>query len=131
MIRRLRRSPELTRARARFHDVLRELEPAKAALAEVMPTNRLPGRQLPDALLEFEAGLERAAVLMPAWRRHEVDEVWLACEAGLTEARRRASRLREDAPDLGGVEGLIWAVGELLGPLEPFAAAEDRLRTAR
>ena len=40
----------------------------------------------------------------------------------------RASRFREEAPELGGFEGLIWAVEELLGPLEPFAEAAERFR---
>jgi hypothetical protein len=47
------------------------------------------------------------------------------------EARARAARFREDAPELGGFEGLIWAVETLLDPLEPFAAAADRFRSMR
>ena len=37
-------------------------------------------------------------------------------------ALERAERLRNDAPDLGGFEGLIWAVEQLMDPLGPFRA---------
>jgi hypothetical protein len=111
--------------------VLAEVEPAKAVLTAVMPTTRLPGRSLPDALVEFEAHLERADVAMPAWRHPRIEPEWAACERGVTEARARAERFRRDAPDLGGFEGLIWAVGELLSPLEAFEAAERRFRDLR
>jgi hypothetical protein len=114
-----------------FAAVLGEVEPAKAALTEVMPTTRLPGRPLPDALSEFEARLGRAKHRMPSWRVDAVDEVWVACDAGIDEALARAERLRADAPDLGGFEGLLWAVGELLAPLEPFQQADRRFRTLR
>lgn len=128
MFRRRRLPPELEAHFAAFHIVLDEIEPAKAALTEVMPTTRLPGRPLPDALHEYEQGLARAAVLMPAWRAEPVELEWTACEGGLAEARERARELREDAPDLGGFEGLIWAVERLLGPLEVFATADERFR---
>lgn len=126
--RRGRSSPELQTSLAAFRNVLEHLEPAKAALTEVMPTTRMPGRPLPDALAEFEEGLERAETLMPRWRVPALEREWDACERGLAQARERAGRLREDAPELGGFEGLIWAVGELMAPLEGFAAAADRYR---
>jgi hypothetical protein len=114
-----------------FGAVLAEVEPAKAALTEVMPTTRMPGVSLPDALIEFEARLSAADALMPSWRRPEVEEEWVACDAGLRSASERARRFREDPPDLGGFEGLIWAVEELLDPLEPFRAAAERFRRLR
>ena len=129
MILRRRRLPEpLEPVYAAFVEVLEEVEPAKAALSSVMPTTRLPGRPLTDAVLEFEERLGRARDGMPAWRAADVEPQWAACDAGVTEALDRARRLREEAPDLGGFEGLIWAVGELLAPLEPFEAAERRFR---
>ena len=128
ILRRKRPSPEVQSSFAAFHDVLVHLEPAKAALTEVMPTTRLPGRPLPDALAEFEEGLDRSQALMPAWRAQEVESEWIACERGLTEARDRARRFREDAPELGGFEGLIWAVEELMSPLDAFAVAAERFR---
>jgi hypothetical protein len=131
ILRRKRLPPELEEAFAAFGSVLDEVEPAKAALTEVMPTTRLPGRPLPDALLAFEEHLARAAGQMASWRRPQVDEVWTVCDAGIAEARGRAERLRRDAPDLGGFEGLIWAVGELMAPLEAFEAAERRFRELR
>ncbi len=128
MFRRSRPSAELADAFVAFHAVLGELEPAKATLTEVMPTTRMPGRPLPDALLEFERGLERSTRLMPAWRVSETEELWVACDAGLEQARARARGFREEAPELGGFEGLIWAVEHLLAPLDPFAAADERFR---
>ncbi|MDH5314496.1 MAG: hypothetical protein OEW66_11780 [Actinomycetota bacterium] len=114
-----------------FERVLSEIEPAKEALTEVMPTTRVPGRPLPDALVEFVERLERARAAMPAWRCAEIEPEWSACANGVDEALGRARRLREDAPDLGGFEGLIWAVEELLDPLEPFRSAAERFRSMR
>ena len=128
IFRRKRLPPALQAPFAAFRSVLAEVEPAKAALTEVMPTTRMPGRSLPDALLEFEGGLTRGVELMPGWRAHEVESEWKACERGLADALDRAKRFREEAPELGGFEGLIWAVEELLGPLEPFAEAAERFR---
>jgi hypothetical protein len=126
MFRRARPSGEVADAFTAFRAVLDELEPAKAALADVMPTTRMPGRPLPDALLMFEDGLARAGPLMAAWRVPDVESEWIACEAGMARVEERARKLREEAPDLGGFEGLIWAVEELLAPLEPFAVAAER-----
>jgi len=125
---------ELAPAAEAFRRVLAELEPAKEGLAEVLPTNRLPGRPLVDALASYEGALERATALMPAWRRSEVDDVWRRCADGLTVARERASRLRNEAPDLGGFEGLLGTIQSLLDPLDPFEDAAQRftaLRTRR
>jgi hypothetical protein len=127
-LRRERLPSELEAPFAAFLRVLDQLEPAKAALTEVMPTTRLPGRALPDALLEFEDGVARARRLMPEWRADAVEPAWSACDRGIDESLRRARRLREEAPELGGFEGLIWAVEELLGPLEVFASAATRFR---
>lgn len=114
-----------------FSLVLAQIEPAKATLTHVMPTTRMPGTPLPDALAEFEQGLLTARKMMPQWRRGELEDVWSACNEGIDEALDRARRLREEAPDLGGFEGLIWAVEQLLAPLEPFADAATRFRSLR
>jgi hypothetical protein len=127
-LRRKRITPEVQSAFDAFRAVLEHLEPAKAALTDVMPTTRMPGRPLPDALAEFEEGLERAEERMPAWRISAVEAEWIDSEQGLTEARVRARRFREDAPEVGGFEGLIWAVEELMAPLDGFAAAAERFR---
>jgi hypothetical protein len=135
MIFRRRQLPETLRGpAAAFDDVLAELEPGKAAITSVMPSTRMPGMPLPDALMEFESRVARAQELMPGWRRPETQDVWSACEAGLNESAERARRFREEAPELGGFEGLIWAVGHLMDPLDVFARAEsrfDELRTSR
>jgi hypothetical protein len=129
--RRKRLPTELVEPFAGFTSVLEQIEPAKAALTEVMPTTRMPGRPLPDALAEFEERLSRAAELMPSWRSPQVEDEWRACERGIGEAKARARRFREDPPELGGFEGLIWAVEELLHPLEPFQGAAERFRSLR
>ena len=68
---------------------------------------------------------------MPGWRTPEMGPRWTACDEGLAEALDRSRRLREDAPDLGGFEGMIWTVETLLEPLEPFVAAAERFRSLR
>lgn len=131
MFRRRRLPPELESVRDAFDAVLGEVEPAKAALADCMPTTRLPGRPLPDALAEYEGHLERARALMPAWRHPALETAWLACEAGLVDALALARTLREEAPKLGGFEGLLGAVESLMDPLDPFEVAADRFRDLR
>jgi hypothetical protein len=131
ILRRKRLPAELDEALSAFTAVLAEVEPGKAALTEVMPTTRLPGRPLAEALSVFEEHLARADELMVGWRRRELAGAWDACEAGIAEARRRAAELRTDAPDLGGFEGLVWAVGELIAPLEAFEGAARRFHELR
>jgi hypothetical protein len=131
MFRRRRLPEELREVEAAFSEVLDEVEPAKAALTQCMPSTRAPGRALPDALAEFGEHLERARVMMPAWRRPETEQVWTACDAGLEEALDRARRLREEAPELGGFEGLLGTIGGLMDPLQPFEAAARRFRALR
>ena len=127
MIFRRRRLPsELETPHATFMQVLAEVEPAKEALTDCMPTTRMPGRPLPDALIEYESHVERAAALMPGWRCEAMEQVWRGCAAGLDEALALARRLREEAPDLGGFEGLLGTVESLFDPLRPFEDAEKR-----
>jgi hypothetical protein len=114
-----------------FRRVLDEIEPAKEGLADALPTNRLPGRPLVDALGSFERALARADVLMPSWRRAEVDDVWRRCADGLTRARERAAALRQQAPDLRGFEGLLGTIQSLIDPLDPFEDAAARFRSLR
>jgi hypothetical protein len=114
-----------------FNTVVAEVEQAKAVLTEVMPTTRLPGLPLPDAVFEFEERIGRALETTPGWRRPETEEVWARCTAGLVEALGRAHRLRDEAPELGGFEGLIWAVEHLMSPLDPFEDAAERFRALR
>jgi hypothetical protein len=114
-----------------FHRVVEVLEPAKRSLTRVLPTTRLPGTPLPVALSEFEEALERASALMPAWRAPALEGAWLACGDALVVARERARHLREEAPDLGGFEGLVGAVEHLLDPLDAFRSAEEAFRDLR
>ena len=114
-----------------LRSVVEEIEVAKDVMTSTVPTTRLPGTPLPDALLALEEHLGRAKELMPTWRHPQVESEWRACDEGIDESLRRATKLREEAPDLGGFEGLIWAVDLVLAPLEAFEAAAERFRTLR
>ena len=131
MLRKKRLSPELDRSLIALRDVVAQVEASKDAMTSTVPSTRLPGTPLAEAIAEFEDHLGRAQDLMPAWRHPEVEVEWLACDAGIRESLERARRLREDPPELGGFEGLIWAVDQLLAPLEAFEAAAERFRTLR
>jgi hypothetical protein len=121
---------ELVTAEGAFQAVLAELEPAKAALAEVMPGTRLPGRPLDDALEEFTSRLTRALALMPGWRRTPLEAEWTACENGLEQSivlARGIGRGSEPA----GFTSLLGLVQALLDPLDPFHEAEVAFRSLR
>ena len=131
MFRRKALTDELIPSFRAFHDVLDEIEPAKAGLTEVVPGTRLPGRPLDDALAGFAARLTRARDLMPGWRRPELEDEWSACAAGLAIALDRATQLLDDAYEASGFGSLVGVVEGLLDPLEPFAQAEDRFASLR
>ena len=131
MLRRRRLPDDLGAPLDGLRDVVDHVEAAKAAMTSTVPSTRLPGTPLAEAVAEFEEHLGRAEDLMPAWRHPEVGDEWLACQAGIEESLERARRLREDPPELGGFEGLIWVVDQVLGPLEAFEAAAERFRTLR
>jgi hypothetical protein len=114
-----------------FHELLEEIEPAKAGLTEVVPGTRLPGRPLDDALAEFVARLTRARELMAPWRRPELEDEWSACMDGLAIALDRATHLLDDAYEASGFGSLVGVVEGLLDPLEPFAQAEERFASLR
>jgi hypothetical protein len=123
--------PELAPAFQAFTEVVEAIEPAKAAVADVLPGTRLPGRPLNDALVEYRAGIERAGRGMAAWRSPEVEDEWGACAAGLQSAEARAAALvgHEHAPE--GFEALLGTVQGLIEPLDPFVAAAERFRNLR
>lgn len=133
MIIRLRKvlPAELVPAYDAFVRVLDEIEPAKAALADVLPGTRMPGRPLSDALASFEEGLSNARFGMPGWRRAEVETEWRACLHGLDDALSRTHRMRLAASAPSGFEGLLAAVQSLLDPLDPFEAAARRFGSLR
>ena len=84
-----------------------------------------------EAISEFEDDLHRARELMSRWRTPDLEDEWLACQAGIADSLERVRRLREDPPELGGFEGLIWVVDQVLEPLEAFEAAAERFRSLR
>lgn len=111
--------------------VVAEVEAAKRAMTGTVPTTRLPGTPLAEAVVELEERLGAARELMPAWRHREIESEWRACDEGIAASLRRAAELREEAPELGGFEGLIWVVDRVLEPLEAFEAAAERFRSLR
>ena len=111
--------------------VVAEVEGAKRATTGTVPSTRSAGTPLAEGILELEGRLLAAQELMGAWRHPDVEDEWRACHEGIGESLDRARRLREDPPELGGFEGLIWAVDQLLEPLEAFEAAAERFRTLR
>ena len=131
MFRRKALPDELVPSFRAFHELLEEIEPAKAGLTEVVPGTRLPGRPLDDALAGFAARLTRARDLMPGWRRPELEDEWSACAGGLAIALDRATQLLDDAYEASGFGSLVGVVEGLLDPLEPFAQAEDRFASLR
>lgn len=131
MVRRRGLPIELEAPFAAFAALVDELEPARDGLTKVVPTTRLPGMPLPDALHDYEAALVQAAESMPAWRHESIEEAWRDCDRGIAEARARARRFREEPPHLEGFESLIWAVEHLLDPLAPFEEAAEAFRSLR
>jgi hypothetical protein len=131
MLRRKRLPPELAAALEGLRAVVAEVEEGKLAMTATVPTTRLPGTPLAEALVDLEERLGEARARMPAWRDPAVEPEWRACDAAIAESLRRAAELREQAPEPGGFEGLIWAVDRLLAPLEAFEAAAERFRTLR
>ena len=131
MIRRKELPQELRPAFNAFSEVVEAIEPSKAAVADVLPGTRLPGRPLNDALVEYREGIERAQAAMGGWRRPEVEAEWQACAAGLDMAADRAARLVRHQDDPAGFEGLLGTVQALIEPLDPFVAAAERFRSLR
>jgi hypothetical protein len=131
VIRRKELPPELQPAFRAFADVLDAIEPAKAAVADVLPGTRLPGRPLRDALSEYRDGIERARRGMAAWRCPPVEDEWRECSAGLGTAATRADALMRRDSDPIGFEGLLGTVQGLIEPLDPFVAAAERFRSLR
>jgi hypothetical protein len=130
-LRRRRLPPELRDAFESFRIVVALVERAKDALTAAVPSTRTAGLPLPDALSEFEEDLRRARDRMNGWRRPEVEASWRACAAAIDEALASAERLRVEAPELAGFEGVIGALGGLLAPLDRFEEAFAAFRAAR
>jgi hypothetical protein len=127
-----RRLPEhLEPALDGFRAVIAHVERAKGSLTDAVPTTRLPGRPLAEALLEFEDELGRAEALMSSWRVEELDVEWRSCADAIDEARAGAERLRMGADAPVGFEGLIGTIGDLLAPLDAFGEAAERFRDLR
>ena len=131
LLRRKRLSEDLHGPLDVLRTVVAEVEAAKLAMTGTVPSTRSAGTPLAEGILQLEQRLAAAQELMPAWRHPDVENEWRACDGGIRESLDRARRLREDPPELGGFEGLIWVVDQVLTPLEAFEAAAERFRTLR
>jgi hypothetical protein len=131
VLRRRRLPDHLEDRRRAFDALIPPLEAAKAALTESVPGTRLPGRPLAETLAEFEDGLRWVRHGMAAWRAPELDDAWTEASVGLDQALALAERIRTEAPEPGGFEGLIGLISDLLAPLDAFRAAEERFRELR
>jgi hypothetical protein len=130
-LRRKRIPDELLAPLDGFREVVADVEAAKQAMTGTVPSTRSAGTPLAEGIHELERRLAAAQDLMPAWRHSDLEQEWRACDEGIRESLDRSRRLREDPLELGGFEGLIWAVDRLLEPLEAFEAAAERFRTLR
>lgn len=130
-LRRRRLPPELQPAFDAFASVVASVERGKAALTESVPSTRFAGRPLAETLHEFEQELTEAAAGMPAWKCPELLAAWHAADLGLRTSREMAVRVRMEAPDPGGFEGLIGLIGGLMTPLEAFGEAWVRFSELR
>ena len=128
MLRRRRLPEELVAPASAFDAVIPHLERAKSALTSSVPGTRMPGRPLAETLHEFETALGVVRDGMDAWRAPAVEDVWRASNDGLAEALALAERIRTEAPEPAGFEGLIALIGDLLAPLDPFERAATRFR---
>lgn len=132
LFRRRRLPPELAPRFEAFQAVVERVERGKAVLTEAVPSTRFAGRALPDVLVEFEQELREAEAGMASWRCAPVEKAWTVSQAGMASSLALAERVRLEAPDPGGFEGLIGLIGDLLAPLEAFedaAQAFTQLRT--
>ncbi len=132
MFRRRRELPaDLRAAEHAFHAVLDLVEPAKAGMADVLPSTRMPGRPFGHALAEFVQRLEEAKHAMISWPDGALQRSREGCDASLQEALDRAHRISSEGAEVEGFEALLWLVESLLDPLEPFAEAELAFRDLR
>jgi len=130
VLRRRRIPPELEDAHASFGEALAHVERAKEHLVSAVPSARMPGRPLAEALAEYEEGLASAAEAMPGWRRPEVEAEWTSCRSALEEATGGAERFRLQTPELP-FDALMFALQDLMVPLEAFEVAAARWRRLR
>ena len=131
MFRRRRLPSELEEPLEAFRALLVPLERARSVLTEAVPTTRLPGRPFAEVLAEYELLLREVEPAMAGWHVTALEHEWSACSRGLRDAQALAERVRVGATTLEGFEGLIGTIGDLLAPLDAFAAAAERFRDLR
>ncbi|HEY7283251.1 MAG TPA: hypothetical protein VID47_16840 [Actinomycetota bacterium] len=131
MLRRRRIPPELEDANVAFEETLARVERAKEALVSAVPSARAPGRPLADALADYEDGLAQAKGTMPAWRRPQIESEWTACDGALRDAVSAAERFRLETPEDLPFDALMFALQDLMVPLDAFEAAAHAWRRLR
>ena len=130
MLRRRRIPPELEDAHAAFEAILARVERAKEDLVSAVPSPRAPGRPLAEALADYVEGLEKARA-MPTWRRPQTESEWTACDAALGEAVAAAERFRLQSPEDLPFDALMFALQDLMVPLDALEVAAHAWRRLR
>ncbi len=131
MLRRRRIPSDLEDAQTAFEATLARVERAKEDLVSAVPSARAPGRPLGDALAGYEDGLAEARRTMPGWRRPETGSEWTACDAALDEAVAAAERFRLETPEELPFDALMFALQDLMVPLDAFEDAARAWRRLR
>lgn len=103
------------------------MERAKDAVAGAMPSARRDGTPLAEAVHAFERSLGNAKGAMRGWKAPDVEVEWQACSRALDECLAAAERLRLEAPPMD-FEAMALVLGDLIAPLDAFAAAHRALR---
>ena len=117
-------------AHAAFRRTANLVVDAKDTLLLGVPSGRPPRLAFAEALAGFEEALRQARAEMNDWRIEAVESEWAACLTGMERALDQAERLRLEVPTDAYEELVPW-LDELLGPLDAFAAAEERFRALR
>ena len=121
-------SPDLDAALADLRAVVEHVEAAKLAMTGTVPSTVGRARRSRRPSPSSRSGSRRAVDADPAAMN------WTMNGSPATRDPRGAGTrpaAPEDPPELGGFEGLMRAVDQLLGPLEAFEAAAERFRTLR
>lgn len=128
---RMRRKPtgDLAEAHRALARAAEAVSRGTASLLRAIPSARVPALPLPDALTAFREALDEAEGWMDAWRRPPLEDVWQASREGLAAARDSEERFRLGVTAPLTHEALLAALADLIGPLEPFAEAERRIRS--
>lgn len=116
---------------AAFQSQVTRVEAARRALLGCLPVGRVDPAPVSVGLDLLGDELAEVRRQMEGWRTPEVDEAWQACRAAIDEATAALPAAHAVAAGSGELEELLGAVGDVVEPLEAWAAAERRWRALR